>query len=195
LYKEFVLLDLIEKNEIITQRQMSDYLDVSVSMVNSYLDSYEQKGYIKREYKNSKTVKYIITSKGIERKKVLNIGFLKDSQSIYFLARKNINTFLKQIVNRGFKKILLYGAGEVAEILLSAINTDPDIPINVIGVIDDDEDKQGNYLLNQEIESNDRVIRNNYDGIFISSYNDQDVIEKKLLKKNVNTNKMIKFFY
>ncbi|MCF7926982.1 MAG: winged helix-turn-helix transcriptional regulator, partial [Candidatus Izimaplasma sp.] len=45
LYKEFVLLDLIEKNEIITQRQMSDYLDVSVSMVNSYLDSYEQKGY------------------------------------------------------------------------------------------------------------------------------------------------------
>ena len=50
LYKEFAILDIIEKEKKITQRAMSNHLGVSVSMINSYLDVYEENKYIKREY-------------------------------------------------------------------------------------------------------------------------------------------------
>jgi len=65
-------------------------------------------------------------------------------KKIYQSAKANIVSFLKQIVKRGFKKILLYGAGEVAEILLQVIKTDALLPIKVVGVIDDDIQKKEN---------------------------------------------------
>jgi DNA-binding MarR family transcriptional regulator len=42
LYKEFMILDLIEKNANITQREISNAIGVAVSMINSYLDEYEK---------------------------------------------------------------------------------------------------------------------------------------------------------
>lgn len=194
LYKEFVILDLIEKNEIITQRYMSDYLKVSVSTVNGYLDVYESKGYIRRKYFNSKNVKYIITAKGIEQKKVLNFGFLKSSQSIYYLAKENINSFLNQIVRKGYKNIILYGAGEVAEILLQTIKTDKGSTIHVLAVIDDDIKKQGNLILDENIFSKDYINHIEYDGILISSYTNQKIIEKKLLDMKISKKQILKFF-
>lgn len=43
LYKEFMILDLIEKNKDITQRQISQEIEIAVSLVNEYLDEYEKK--------------------------------------------------------------------------------------------------------------------------------------------------------
>lgn len=40
LYKEYMILDMIEKNSHITQREMSKTIGIAVSMVNDYLDEY-----------------------------------------------------------------------------------------------------------------------------------------------------------
>ena len=56
LYKEYLVLDMIEKRPNITQRVISEALGVSVSMINYYLDEYEKKGYIKRKYHSTKSV-------------------------------------------------------------------------------------------------------------------------------------------
>lgn len=194
LYKEFVILDLIEKNEKITQRYMSDHLNVSVSMVNNYLDEYEENGYICRKYVNSKLVTYNILRKGIERQKVLNIQYLKASSLIYGGAKKNISEFLEEIIKKGFKKILLYGAGEVAEILLQVINNDSLIPLEVVAVIDDDKNKINKYLANTIIVGNDQIKDFEYDGILVSSYTHHNIIYKKLLELNHDKKTIIKFF-
>ncbi len=194
LYKEFVILDLIEKNDNITQRQMSDHLSVSVSMINSYLDEYEKNGYIKREYVSSKNVIYMITKNGVARKQLLNIGFLNSSQHIYELARGNIMMFLNQIIERGFKNILLYGAGEVSEILLHVINAEKDLPINVIGVIDDNVNKQGGNVLNKKIYGIEYIKCTSHDGILVSSYTNRNAINKKLNKINYEKAKILNLF-
>jgi DNA-binding MarR family transcriptional regulator len=72
LYKEYMILDMIEKNSNITQREMSKAIGIAVSMINSYIDEYENKGLIKRKKHSTKTVEYFVTKKGIERRKVLN---------------------------------------------------------------------------------------------------------------------------
>ena len=59
LYKEYLLLEAVEKNSNITQRELSHILSVAVSMINEYLDKVEKNGYIIKNYKSSKDVEYI----------------------------------------------------------------------------------------------------------------------------------------
>ena len=89
-YKEYLILDLIEKNKSITQRQISNIIGVAVSRVNNYLDEYEKSGFIKRIKYTKKTVDYILTKRGQERKKILNIRYLKSSKRVYLSVGKKV---------------------------------------------------------------------------------------------------------
>ena len=194
LYKEYMILDMIEKNPNITQREMSKTIGIAVSMINDYLNIYENDKLIKRKKHSTKTVEYFVTKKGIERKKVLNISYLNASLNIYKSAKKNIVEFLTQIINKGYKNILLYGAGEVAEILLQTILIDFQIPINVLAVIDDDKSKQGKTLVSTNIISLDKVNEYQFDGILISSYTNQKLILDKLLTIGYQKENILHFF-
>lgn len=189
-----MILDLIEKNKNITQREMSIAIGIAVSMINAYLDDYENKGYVKRKYRSTKTVEYLMTKKGIERKKVLNISYLSASLGVYKSAKENIVSFLNQIIEKGFRNILLYGAGEVAEILLQTLASDKRIPIVVVAVIDDDEAKQHKYLVNMEIISLKSVKNLKFDGILISSYTNKKIILNKLILSNYPPTRILQFF-
>ena len=194
LYKEFMILDLIEKNANITQREIGKTIGVAVSMVNGYLDEYEKKGFIKRKYHSTKTVEYNITKKGLEQRKLLNIRYLKSSHMVYLSAKDNIVAFLAQIADRGFHKILLYGAGEVAEIMLQSMVDDFFVLIEAIAVIDDDLAKQGKKIVGLPIIGIDDIGRFDHDGILISSYTHHHAIRGGLLKTGYPENKIIEFF-
>ena len=194
LYKEFMILDLIEKDANITQREISKIIGVAVSMTNAYIENFVEKGLIKKKKHSTKTVEYFITKKGIERKKLLNISYLNASLKVYKSAKSNIVKFLDQVIDKGFKNILLYGAGEVAEILLQSIISDKDIPIKILGIIDDDIDKQNHSLLDTKIISIDEMKNINHDGILISSYTNNELILSKLKQFNYDNNRIIQFF-
>lgn len=194
LYKEFMILDIISKKPDITQRVMSQQLGISVSMINMYLDTYESNGFVKREYISTKDVNYIITKKGLDRVKILNIEYLKASQSIHRSAQENIVTFLYQIIKKGFKRILLYGAGEVAEIMLQVIQNDKSLPITAVAIIDDDSSKQGHILVNTRIVKLADINLYEHDGVLVSSYTNNDLIFHKLLAIKYDPKKIIRFF-
>ena len=193
-YKEFAILDLIEKNSKVTQREMSNALDIAVSMVNSYLDDYEEMGYIERVYHSTKSVEYFVTKKGQERRKILNIGYLQSAQELYNSAKINIETFLIQLNDKGFKNILLYGAGEVCEIMLQTIVTSKVIKLKVLGLVDDDVKKIGNKLLGTTIISRKKIPTIAHDGLLISSFTNRKEIKAKLTDMNYDTSKVIEFF-
>lgn len=194
LYRKFLILDSIDKNKDITQRELSKEVGVAVSMINSYLNEYEKEGLIKKNYQSTKTVYYYLTKKGIEKKKVLNIGYLNSSLAVYNKAKKNIIDFLNQIIIKGYKNILLYGAGEVAEILLQTIALSHDFPLNVICVIDDDVDKHEKTIVSKKIIPVEAIEGIEHDGILISSYTNNKIIIDKLKAKNYDSKKIIQFF-
>lgn len=194
LYKEFMILDLIEKDPHITQREMAEEIGVAVSMINSYVDEYEKKGLIKRKKHSTKTVEYFVTKKGSERKKVLNIGYLNSSQRLYNQAKENIEIFLKQIEDKGFKNILLYGAGEVAELFLSTMNNQENLPMKVLAIIDDNPFKQNSRFMNYDVIPLDNISMFKFDGILISSYTNSQAIFTKLRSYNVDLSRIIQFF-
>jgi DNA-binding MarR family transcriptional regulator len=190
LYKELLILNLIEKNKNITQRQMSDVLASSVAMTNNYLNEIEKRGLLEREYISTKEVIYHITDEGRKRRKYLSIVYLNESQKMYDGAKEELLKFVEQIKEKGFKKILLYGAGEVAEIFLNAIKGE----VEVLAVIDDDESKQGKELVNILIISKNEIINYEYDGILISSYSHQKLINQKIKEMDIPNEKIMTFF-
>ena len=194
LHKEFLLLQMIEKNSNVTQREIASAIGVSPAMVNKYLDEFENKGLIKRSYESIKVVKYYITEEGKTRKKLLNISYLESALDVYNDAKDDCYRFFESIISKGYKNILFYGAGEVAEIMLSVINNDKSININVLAIIDDDINKQNKTLINKTIISLEETSNYNYDAILISTYNNSSKLYKKLLELNYDENKILEFF-
>jgi FlaA1/EpsC-like NDP-sugar epimerase len=185
---------MIEKNPLVTQRQMSKEIGIAVSMVNDYLDEYEKNKLIKRVKHSTKHVEYLITKKGSERRKLLNIWYLKSSQNIYIQAKENISLFLSQVIDKGFKKILLYGAGEVAEIMLSVLNDNNKLPLEVLAVIDDDKNKHEELLVNTPIITKEESKDYLHDGILISSYTHHEKIKENLNLIDYPKDQIIEFF-
>lgn len=194
LYKEFMILDLIDKNAHVTQREMAESIGVAVSMINGYLDNYEKNGLIRRIKLSSKTVEYFITKKALKRKRLLNIWYLKSSHNVYLSAKNNIIKFLYQLINKGFKKILLYGAGEVAEIILNVLNDDSNISLEVLAIIDDDINRQNETIANLSIISKENIIKYYHDGILVSSYKHRKLIRSKLIEINYPEKQILEFF-
>jgi FlaA1/EpsC-like NDP-sugar epimerase len=189
-----MILDLIEKNSKITQREISKTIGVAVSMVNQYLDEYEQKGLIKMKRHSTKTVEYFVTKKGMERRKLLNIWYLKSSQMVYDSATNNILEFLNELVKKGYKNILVYPAGEVTEIILKVINETPTCDIDVVAVVDDDNEKRHSKLLNKKIITKEDISNYDHDSILISSYKHHKALLENLLSIDYPKNKITQFF-
>jgi len=193
IYREYMIMTIIENNPNATQRLIAKSLGISATLVNKYLEAYEKDGKIERIYKSRKELIYKITDLGLKEKKNLNINYLKDSLRVYKDARSNVIPFLYDIYNRGYENILMYGAGEVCELLLPIIRLDRTIKVKVLAIIDDAKEKIGKKLNDINIISLNDINKFNYDGILIASYKHQNSMIKMLKDKNIEDKKIIKF--
>lgn len=189
--KELLLLQHIEENPETTQKQISKVINGAVSMVNLYIERLEEKKYLLRDYKTSKTVHYKITKEGIKRKKYLEITYLNELLNLYRRAEENVEKFLGELEDRGYKKILLYGGGEVAEIMLKVI-ADKNKNLSIVGVIDDYSDKD--QLLGNKLYKREYINTIEHDGIVITSYTYEGEIEGKLREISYPKKNIEKFF-
>ena len=189
-----MLLQEIEKKPNSTQKDLASIIGAAASMVNVYINELEEKGYLKREYISAKTVNYHITPQGIKRKNYLLITYMRELLDLYRLAKNGVGEFLTELQYKGYKNILLYGAGEVAETILGVVR-DRETDLNVIAVIDDDKGKQEKEILGYKIISLDEINNYPHHGIIITTYTFEDVIMEKLKAIGYDMNKVIRFFW
>ncbi|HHX61353.1 MAG TPA: winged helix-turn-helix transcriptional regulator [Epulopiscium sp.] len=192
--KELSLLQHMEENPDTTQKKMAAAIDVAPSMVNVYLNDYEKKDYIVREYISARTVRYLVTPKGLKRKNYLLITYLHELLKLYKLAEENVEGFLGHLEDQGYRRILLYGAGEVAETILGIVKGREDGELEVVGVIDDEEDKRGKELLGFRIVAREDIQKYEHDVVVISSYTFEDEMIRKLAEIEYPKNRMVRFF-
>lgn len=192
--KELLLLQHIEKNPDTTQKEIASIINGAASMVNVYIDNLEEKNYMTRDYKSSKIVDYRITPEGVKRKNFLSITYLHELLELYRLAEENIESFLVKLEDKGYRNILLYGAGEVAETLLGVIKDRRDKPLKVLGIIDDNKIRRNEELLGYKIISIDEIEEYKHDGIIITSYTFEDDIRKRLEEIEYPGERIERFF-
>ncbi|MCK9217206.1 MAG: winged helix-turn-helix transcriptional regulator [Firmicutes bacterium] len=192
--KELLLLQHIEENPDTTHKEIAKVIGGAPSMVNVYIDNLEEKGQLIREYKSAKVVYYNITPEGIKRKNYLLITYMRELIDLYKLAKSNVEIFLKDVEDKGYKNILLYGAGEVAETIIGVIRDKDNASLNIMGIIDDDIVKQDKMFLNYKVIPRKEIKDYNHDAIIVTSYAFEDDIAKNLDELQYDKDKIIKFF-
>lgn len=192
--KELRLLQHIEKKSETTQKEIAMVIEAAPSMVNVYIDELEKKQYMIRDYKSPKVVRYNITKEGIKRKNYLAITYFHELLEHYRTAEETIEKFLKKLENKGYKNVLIYGAGEVSETILGVIKCRTNIDLNILALIDDDESRQNEQIEGYTIISRDEISEYIHDGIIIASYTFEDDITNRLKEIGYPQGKIERFF-
>lgn len=115
------LLSAIEQDSRVTQRSLSRDLGIALGLANAYLKRCATKGLIKVSQVPLNRYAYYLTPKGFSEKSRLTAEYLTISFNFFRDARAQCAALFDGAARRGWKRMVLVGAGDLAEIaVLSA---------------------------------------------------------------------------
>ncbi len=121
------LLSAIEQNKDVTQRSLADELNIALGLANAYLKRLVRKGLIKVQQVPLNRYSYYLTPKGFTEKARLTTEYLSVSLNFFRQARRECSDFVDRCALRGWRRVALAGAGELAEIATLCGNDQVDI--------------------------------------------------------------------
>jgi DNA-binding MarR family transcriptional regulator len=127
------LLSSIERDSAITQRKLAGDLGIALGLANSYLRRCVRKGLVKMSQVPLNRYAYYLTPQGFAEKSRLTAEYLSVSFNFFRRARSDCAELFEQCAGRGWRRVALYGAGDLAEV---AVLSAGDSGIDVTCVID-----------------------------------------------------------
>jgi DNA-binding MarR family transcriptional regulator len=180
------LLEEIENNYGPSQRDLARKLNISLGLVNSFIKRLATKGYVKITTIPRNRVRYILTPKGFAEKSRLTYEFIQYSFHFYKKAIIDLHRLVDEFGNRKVKKVIFFGANDLAEIAsISLRGTD----IKVIGVADDE--KVGEEFLGFRIKSIKDLRKAQFDRIIITRVDSEDLALTRLLQNQIPRDRIV----
>jgi hypothetical protein len=127
------LLTSIERDSTLTQRKLAGDLGIALGLANAYLRHCVRKGLIKVSQVPLNRYAYYLTPQGFAEKSRLTAEYLTLSFEFFRRARQNTSEILWQCAAHGWRRVALYGAGELAEIAALSAG---DSGVEIVCVVD-----------------------------------------------------------
>jgi len=134
------VLKAIASGRPITQRSLSNDLGVALGLTNLLIRRLVAKGHVKIAGLGTRHVSYLMTAAGWEALAHATRQSLENTVHLYTQTREQIRGSLSGISGHcdtdaeGQKRIVFYGAGDVAEIAYVSLQT---TDLTLVGVVDD----------------------------------------------------------
>jgi DNA-binding MarR family transcriptional regulator len=174
------ILEEIEKNASATQRELARKLNISLGLVNSFVRRLARKGYLKMSSVQKNRLKYILTPKGFSEKTRLTYEFIQYSFDFYKTARNSLKAILNDLENDGVRRVILYGAGDLAEIAYISLQ---ETKLKMVATVDDV--KSGEKFLGRKIRHPSVLNSLDYDKIIVTSIDSGGDVYENLLKQGI----------
>lgn len=155
-------LEEIEKNPKISQRELSNHLGVALGITNALLKTLVRRGLVKIRGENNRTLTYHLTHAGVLAKSQLAVKWTLNTIDFYRQARKDVLNKLQELAEQGVRTIALYGSSELAEI---AAIVAPEVGLEIIGIIDDQESDGRKVFLGYPIMRPDDLATKQLDAV------------------------------
>jgi DNA-binding MarR family transcriptional regulator len=127
------LLDAIAQDGVQSQREMADRFGIALGLVNAQLRICVQKGYVEVEAQSRRRYAYRLTPKGVAEKARLMLQSMATGLDIFRRARGEYRAACGKALRGGWRRVVLVGASELAEIaVICALETD----IKIVAVVD-----------------------------------------------------------
>lgn len=120
--KEYILLNEIEKNENITQRELSKKTELSLGSVNILLNKMVHEGLIKIKQVPMKRVAYMLTPSGIAEKVMKTSGYIKIHYNYIYETTKKIKNIIIDLSEKYERLFILLEQDEISELVRQAVN-------------------------------------------------------------------------
>lgn len=127
------LLHSVEQDATQSQRNLANEFGVALGLINTCLRYCVRKGYVKVKRIPARRYAYFLTPKGMAEKSRLTVAHLSYSLSFFRQAREDCSQLLEMAHARGWRRFVLVGAGELADIaFLCAAAVDAEL----VGLLD-----------------------------------------------------------
>ena len=179
------VMEALEEREEITQRELAQATGLNLKKVNYCLHRLLEKGYVKFqrviENPDKRAYLYILTPAGLQAKSHLTYRFLKFTLDFYNKVEAKLRQSLADMMEAGVRSLVLYGASDVARILLGMVNGED---VEVAGVVDEDYEGEGFHGVPvvKGKHLNDLV----WDGVLITALDGVEEAEEHLMGLGVS---------
>lgn len=180
------LMGEIERNGNHSQRHLAKRLNISLGLVNTFLKRLVNKGYFKVKTMPRNRIKYFLTPAGLARKSRLTVEYLHYSIDFYKDIKKLLLNKYKDLEDKGIKKIIFWGSGEVAELAYLYLQMSN---LRLRGVID--EKKKGKNFFEHKIQGMERLKRDDWEVILLTQLDSAKEDIEVLIKEGVSIEKIV----
>ncbi len=134
--RELNLLQELERNPVISQRELSHRFGIALGVTNACLKRMARRGWIRIANLNHHKIGYFLTPKGFAEKARLSLHLFSWTVQHYSTLKDLIGKRLLEMQNKGVERIVFYGVSdemEIAYVTLQGVN------LKLIGIVEDEE--------------------------------------------------------
>jgi len=184
------ILNAIATGERITQRSLASDLGVALGLTNLLIRRLVGKGYVKVVGVGTRHVRYLMTSAGWEALGNATRLSLENTVHLYTQTREQIASSLNSVSQQcaphptGEKRVIFYGAGDVAEIAyVSLQRTD----LTLVGVVDDRRRGKFFHMIISEPEALSPEDLNGvaYSHVIVASIRHTQAIQERISERGI----------
>ena len=187
-YRDMHLLQEVTRTPDVTQRELSQRIGVALGLTNLMLRRLVSKGYIKIKGTKRSRIRYLITPKGILEKSRLTYEFVQASLQLYSRVRQFWREQLATLAQAGDRRILLYGTGELTEIVYLTIR---EMGLELVGVVEEPPTRA--WFLGYAVVRMQSVPMTAYDHVLVVSHAGTEQIVQQLESGGVPPERIIAF--
>jgi len=179
-FRRLSILSAVHHHPHVSQHKIAAQTNLSSAMVNSYIKTLTDQGFITTKNRNQRDFNYFLTKTGEELLSSLLMRYSAEIVQFYSGAKREIRQRLSGILNRSpGTKVVLYGASDTCEIVLQTLLDFPDA--EVVGIVDGELEKQGRTLRDHTVLAPDAILGCNANLVLITSFAKQDEIYKDIV--------------
>ena len=179
------LMGEINRDGSPTQRELSQRLNLSLGLINTFIKRLVKKGYFKVRTMSKNRVKYFLTPRGVAKKSRLTVEYLRYSVNFYKEIKGLLLNKFKEIEGNNSNTILFFGAGEIAELAYLYLRL---TGIQLAGVVD--ERQHGDIFFEHRVDGLNRLCQHNWDMILLTRLETIDEDIKLLIENGVNPDRI-----
>jgi len=174
------ILEEIGKEEGPSQRDIARNMNISLGLVNSFIKRLARKGYLKITSIPSNRVKYLLTPRGATEKTRLTYAYIQYSYHFYKDTRIKLKRLFSELSEQNVKRIVFYGATDLAEIAFLSLQ---ETPIQLIAIFD--AEKAGSPFLGLTVEHPERLSEISYDKLLYTNEEPDDEFFNKINREKM----------
>ena len=133
------VLETLAETSDLPQRELARQTGLNLAKVNFVLRRLVEKGFVKlnrvRDNPHKLRYLYLLTPEGIAEKSRLTYRFLRRTLQEYGDVERRVQDNVESLAARGVKSVVLWGAGEIADLFLRVIERSGN-GITILGVVD-----------------------------------------------------------